>query len=97
MGRLQFARLAEHDLEEIADYIARDSRHAALSFVGRLRAACHRLADHPEMGTSRLRFKGGNLRSFSVGQYLIFYRKSADGIEVARVLHGARDLDALLD
>ena len=36
-----------------------------------------------------------NLRSFPVGNYVIFYRPIDNGIEVARVLHGARDIDSL--
>ncbi len=35
-----------------------------------------------------------DLRSFPVGNYLIFYRAVADGIAVVRVLHGARDITA---
>ncbi len=32
----------------------------------------------------------------SVSQnYLIFYRAASEGVEIVRVLHGARDLDAL--
>jgi len=33
-----------------------------------------------------------NLRSFPIGSYLIFYRPVEDGIELIRVLHGARDI-----
>ena len=33
-----------------------------------------------------------NLRVLSTGSYLIFYRAVDSGIEVARVLHGARDI-----
>jgi toxin ParE1/3/4 len=29
--------------------------------------------------------------------YLVFYRPVAEGIEVIRVLHGARDLEAALE
>ena len=29
--------------------------------------------------------------------YLIFYREIDNGIEVIRVLHGARDIDSILD
>jgi hypothetical protein len=36
-----------------------------------------------------------HLRSFPIGNYVIFYRLTQEGIEVARVLHGARDIDAL--
>ena len=32
------------------------------------------------------------LQSFPVGKYLIFYRKMKGGIEIIRVLHGARNL-----
>jgi plasmid stabilization system protein ParE len=35
------------------------------------------------------------LRSLAFGNYLIFYRKTANGIEVVRVVHGARRLEAL--
>jgi toxin ParE1/3/4 len=32
------------------------------------------------------------LRSFPVGEYLIFYRPLSDGIELARIMHGARNI-----
>ena len=36
-----------------------------------------------------------NLRSFPFGRYVIFYLALPGGIEIVRVLHGARDLDAI--
>jgi toxin ParE1/3/4 len=38
-----------------------------------------------------------NLRNFPFGRYVIFYLAMPDGIEIVRVLHGARDLDAIFD
>jgi len=35
------------------------------------------------------------MRWHSVRKYLVFYIPRSDGIEVVRVLHGARDLEAL--
>jgi toxin ParE1/3/4 len=35
------------------------------------------------------------LRSFPVGDYLVFYREADQGIEIVRVLHGSRDIAAL--
>jgi len=35
------------------------------------------------------------LRSLPVGNYLVFYLPLDDGIEVVRVLHGSREIDAL--
>jgi len=37
------------------------------------------------------------LRGFPVGNYLVFYRPASDGIEIIRVLHGARDIPELFD
>jgi toxin ParE1/3/4 len=36
------------------------------------------------------------LRSFPVGKYLIFYRLIDEGLEIVRVLHGARNIENLL-
>ena len=37
------------------------------------------------------------LRSLPLGNYIIFYRPIDDGIEVVRILHGARDLPPLFE
>jgi toxin ParE1/3/4 len=49
------------------------------------------LSRHPLLGRSRTDLHPG-LRSFPFGRYVIFYRPLDDGIEVVRVLHGARDI-----
>ncbi len=36
------------------------------------------------------------LRSFTVGQYIVFYRISEDIVQVARVLNAARDVETVL-
>jgi len=33
------------------------------------------------------------IRSFPVGNYIIFYLPLSDGVEVVRVLHGRQDID----
>jgi toxin ParE1/3/4 len=34
-------------------------------------------------------------RSFSVGNYVVFFRPIKNGIEVARIVHGSRDFRGL--
>jgi toxin ParE1/3/4 len=58
--------------------------------VDKLEQTCKALAKNPLMGTARDELLP-NLRCFSVGNYVIYYRPVADGIDVVRVLHGARD------
>jgi len=36
-----------------------------------------------------------NIRSFGVMSWIIFYRVDDDFVEIVRVLHSARDLDAI--
>ncbi|WP_242040306.1 type II toxin-antitoxin system RelE/ParE family toxin [Anabaena subtropica] len=52
------------------------------------------LASNPGMGRKRDSL-ASNLRSFPVGNYLIFYRPINEGIEVIRILHGVRDIPSL--
>jgi toxin ParE1/3/4 len=35
-----------------------------------------------------------DLRSFPVGNYIVFYRALPDGVEVVRVMSGRQDIDA---
>jgi len=83
--------LAESDLAKIWHYIARDNPDAADQFIDKLRVQCQRLASVPQQGRPRPEF-AVDLRSYRVGNYFIFYFPTDHGIEVAHVLHAARDL-----
>lgn len=94
MKRAFITELAESDLAKIWFYIARDNADAADQFIDKLRVQCNRLASSPQRGRPRPEFAPG-LRSYRVGNYFIFYFSTDTSIEVARVLHGARDLPRL--
>jgi toxin ParE1/3/4 len=47
---------------------------------------------HPKSGRSRPDI-GPGIRSFVVGKYVIFCRVASDGIDVGRVMHGARNIE----
>jgi toxin ParE1/3/4 len=72
-------QLAEEDLAEQADYIARNNIDAALRFVEAAEAAFSQLADLPDIGRPRL-FRHpalAGVRSWPVpgfAKHLIFYR-----------------------
>ncbi len=80
-------------IDGIWDYIAEDSEAQADAFVDRMAAKFKLLARQPELGRMRddLMTK---LRSFPFERYIIFYRTIASGIEVVRVPHSARDVEA---
>jgi toxin ParE1/3/4 len=91
VSRYGFTREADQYLEGIHHFIARDSPSRADRFGDRLEAVCQDLADMPGMGRVWPDL-GGGMRRFLFGDYLIYYRPSADGVEILRVLHGARDI-----
>ena len=95
--RFRFTNLAERDLLEIGDFIARDNPAKAATFVATLREKCRQLTAFPESSPLRSEF-GQGVRLSVHGRYLIFYVAHEDLLEIRRVVHGARDLseDGLL-
>jgi len=86
--------LAEADILEIWDYIADDNPAAADRWVDQLDAQFRLLATQPKMGRARNELAAG-VRSFPVGRYVVFYVPLDAGIDVVRVLHSARDIEAI--
>ena len=93
MPRVTRRPLAEADVLEIWDYIADDGIAAADRWVDRLDKQFRVLAMQPMMGRARDELAPG-VRSFPFGRHGVFYLPLDGGIDVVRVLHGARDIDA---
>lgn len=86
---------AEADIQAIADYIADDSPAAARRWVDGMYERCRRLGEMPGMGVARPEVRP-DLRTFPSGSYLILYRQIEDGVEIVRIVHGARQWQDLL-
>lgn len=89
------------DIIEIADYIAADSPEAAERFLAAAEATFQGLLEMPGLGKMtdfpEPEFTG--MRSWAVRgfpKHLVFYRETSDGVEIVRVIHGARDLPRVL-
>jgi len=91
--RVIFTRLAERDLEDIGDYIARDNPRRALSFILELRRQCGKVAEAPQAYRRRPELSDG-IRSCAHGNYVIFFREDRNGLGIVRILHGAMDIEA---
>jgi toxin ParE1/3/4 len=95
-------QMARQDLVDIFRYYAREAGFSvARRFFTQTAATFSQLTGMPGMG---VRYQHDHpaltgLRVFPVSsfrEYLVFYRAVADGIEVIRVLHGARDIHSSL-
>ena len=77
-------------------YIAVDSMPAADRFIERIRERTAELANSPGVGRPRLEL-GESVRSVVLGTYVIVYRPDDRGVEIIRILHGARQIDQLFE
>jgi len=90
------SRQARADLLDIGEYIfgqshSEETAHRVLDAIDE---KCQFLARNPFAAEARPDL-APQLRASPVGSYVIFYRPIDDGIEVVRVLHGARDIPAV--
>jgi toxin ParE1/3/4 len=85
---------ARVDLIEIWLYLGERSPAAADRILDAIERLFRMLASHPLIGRERPELSPG-IRSFVVMSWVVSYRAQPDAIEIVRVLHGARDLDAI--
>lgn len=94
MALHRYTSRADADLLDIWLFIAADNPQAADRLLLDIDEQCRLLAENNRIGVARPEI-AGDARSWSVGRYLILYRMVPEGIEVVRVIHGARDLEHL--
>ena len=94
MRRIRTTPAAREDLSELWRFIAADREGAADKMVRKINSKFDLLASFPGAGTNRSDL-GPGIRSFPVRPYLIFFRATADELEVVRVLHGARNISQM--
>lgn len=96
MGHLRSPE-ADSDLDSIWYYVA--SKSGSFDIADRLIDSIARrfllLASHPNIGRARDEDLRPGLRSFPVGEYVIFYRVQDENALILRVLRGSRDIEAL--
>ena len=87
-------RQAQQDYEEIIEYLVAHSPPAANRFATGVATKCRLLSKFPRLGRTRDELQPG-IRSVLVGKYLIFYRVTDKEVEILRIIHGARNLEAV--
>ncbi|MDI6870471.1 MAG: type II toxin-antitoxin system RelE/ParE family toxin [Bacillota bacterium] len=86
---------AVRDLEDIRDYIRRDDPEAASRFVDLIEERLTLLISWPQMG--RVWADDTRYRVLVIEDYVVFYLVKLNTVHVRRIIHGARDLEQLLD
>lgn len=95
MRSLRYTQSAEDDLFDAWLFIAEKNPDAADQLLDTIVHEATSLLSHPAMGRKRPELAKG-LRSWPTKTpYVLFYIADAEGVLIVRVLHHARDLDAI--
>ena len=97
-----FAPDAIDDLAGLAAFLGAENRATARRFSDAVRTATLRLVTFPYLGAKWRAGPGAppGVRRWAVpgfASYLIFYLPTTDGVRVLRIIHGARDIEALFE
>ncbi|NOZ43015.1 MAG: type II toxin-antitoxin system RelE/ParE family toxin [Alphaproteobacteria bacterium] len=92
MAKIIWRQMAIDDLDQIYDYIAETAPDRAENFISTLREKAWFLSENPRIGETRLPNYPA-VRVFPCKNYLLLFRPldTARGIEMIRIIHGARD------
>ncbi len=95
MARIERTPKAKIDAAEIWLYIAQDNDAAADELIDKIDNRLKSLARMP-LSAEAVDFIRPGVRRSSVGNYVIYYWPIDGGIEVLRILHGAREPEGLV-
>lgn len=95
---VKLLRIAEEDLNEIAEYVSTDSPASADKLLDRFENAFANLSRHPYIGKAPNESELARLgyRYVVLGNYLIFYKIEQETVLVYRIIHGARDYKKII-
>lgn len=90
----EISREAIRDLDEIWDYIARDSIRAADRFIDQIFEKCCEVARLDGVGRKRDELVSGMI-SLAFKKYVIFFRQTESRVQIVRILSGYRDIGSI--
>ena len=91
MGQVIWSPSALNDIDEIAEYIARDSVDRAALFVSRIFESTDHLQKFPLSGRVIPEIGDQSCREILYGVYRIMYRIEDNDVWITGVVHGERD------
>ncbi len=96
MAQIRWSLTASTDLQEIEDFIARDSVFHAVTFVDCIVESTATLLKTPHIGRVVPEFNRQDLREVIFRGYRIVYLVQNEEVLILRVVHGARNLRGLI-
>jgi toxin ParE1/3/4 len=82
---------AAEDLENIAEYISRDSQFYASSFVSQIYNSASSLNEFAERGRTVPELDDASIKEVFVKEYRIIYKVDKSIVTILTIIHGRRD------
>ncbi len=89
MAKLIWSPGTAADLEEVCDYIAKDSEYYARLFAQRITSLIEMIQEFPMVGRIVPEYQRKDLRMI-FQNYRVVYRIKPEVIEIVAIIHGAR-------
>ncbi|HLM00818.1 MAG TPA: type II toxin-antitoxin system RelE/ParE family toxin [Pyrinomonadaceae bacterium] len=96
MAKVILSEDAQTDLREIWLYLSENSLNSADRVIDEMMRKFRMLAENPKVGQLHDELII-NLRSFPYKKYIIFYFSMENGVEIYRIIHGARNIEDLFE
>jgi plasmid stabilization system protein ParE len=90
--RVEWSQPARDDLDDLVQYISRDSVRYAHNFAEKILMATRRLGTFPESGRTVPEDEEQQTREIIVQGYRVMYSVEPDHVLVLAVMHGSRNL-----
>lgn len=94
--RLRWSPRAAAQLEDICEYIARDSPRYARAFAQRVLRTIEPIPELPRAGRKVPEYNDESLRERIYQGYRIVYRIREEAIEIVAICHGSMPIDRVL-
>lgn len=88
---------AETDSDDIVEYISRDSKFYASSFVQEILDAGYSLRAFPYRGRVVPELNNNKIRELLIKEYRLIYEVQEKEVFVIAIVHGRRDLNSLVN
>jgi Plasmid stabilization system protein len=97
MPKVIYTKPAINDLQGIWQYLAKEKGNepAANKLDDAIREKCNVYAQYPNIGRVSETY-GVDIRRFSHGKYVVFYKPVHEGIAILHVWHGSQNLPDLI-
>lgn len=96
MAEVRWSLTASQDLQELEDFISRDSVLHAIHFIDRIVKSAEKLEGTPQLGRIVPELGQADLRELLFRGYRIVYLVRDEVVTILRVVHGARDIADLV-